>query len=141
MFEKYFNILSKRNDIIDISNCIDLAPVLFAFSSLFYGATFTGTNRLKIKESDRANAMALELKKVNVNVEILDDKVIVHKGTISALKEPFSSHNDHRIVMALSLFSSIMDIKINDIKAINKSYPNYFKVLESLGVRLTYENW
>lgn len=139
VFEQYFEILKNENAILDISNCIDLGPILFAFAAIFNGATFKGTNRLKIKESDRATSMAIELAKINVKVDVLDDYVIVHKCEIKELKEPFYSHNDHRIVMALSIFSTLMDIKILDYQAVNKSYPSYFKDLESLGAKIIYE--
>ena len=42
-------------------------------------------------------------------------------------KEAFNSHNDHRIVMAMSLFSTKFDVEINDAEAVSKSYPHYFK--------------
>ena len=41
--------------------------------------------------------------------------------------------------MALSIFSTLMDIKILDYQAVNKSYPSYFKDLESLGAKIIYE--
>ena len=48
----------------DISSCPDLAPVLFALCAYCEGGYITGTRRLKIKESDRASAMAEELSKL-----------------------------------------------------------------------------
>lgn len=139
IYKDYFEILSKDNATLDISNCIDLGPILFAFASLNHGATFLGTNRLVIKESNRAKAMANELAKVGIQVEVLDDKVVIYSNKLLKQKEAFDSYNDHRIVMALSLLCCKMDIVINDIEAINKSYPSYFKDLESLGVKLEYE--
>ena len=83
--------------------------------------------------------MANELAKVGIQVEVLDDKVVIYSNKLLKQKEAFDSYNDHRIVMALSLLCCKMDIVINDIEAINKSYPSYFKDLESLGVKLEYE--
>ena len=56
---------------IDISQYPDLGPVLMACAVLKNGATLKGTKRLKIKESDRAEVMAKELKKFGVDVSIL----------------------------------------------------------------------
>ena len=109
------------------------------FASLKHGATFTGTKRLRIKESDRANAIKDELAKVNVKVDVNDDHVIVYKCDICRQKEVFESHNDHRIVMALSLLSTLFDVTINNAQAINKSYPTYFDDLSKVGVEIEYE--
>ena len=139
VYQEYFELLSKENVTLDISNCIDLGPVLFVFASLHHGATFIGTSRLKIKESDRALAMKEELAKVGVKLDIYEDKVIVHKCALKEPKEAFNSHNDHRIVMAMSLFSTKFDVEINDAEAVSKSYPHYFKELEKVGVKIDYE--
>lgn len=135
----YFNKLNKDYYELDISNCIDLGPVLFAFAALNHGGKFTGTSRLKIKESNRDLAMKEELAKVGVEVIVNDNNVIVNKSLLHKPLVPFDSHNDHRIVMALSLFLTQFDIQINNANAINKSYPYYFKDLEKLGVDVTYD--
>lgn len=135
----YFNKLNKDYYELDISNCIDLGPVLFAFAALNHGGKFTGTSRLKIKESNRDLAMKEELAKVGVEVIVNDNDVIVNKSLLHKPLVPFDSHNDHRIVMALSLFLTQFDIQINNANAINKSYPYYFKDLEKLGVDVTYD--
>lgn len=138
-YKDYFKMLNESNVTIDISDNIDLGPVLFAFASLKHGATFKGTKRLKIKESDRGLSMKEELAKVGVELVINDDEIIVNKNIINKPSSSFNSHNDHRIAMALSLFSSQFDIVIKNAEVINKSYPNYFDDLESLGVKINYE--
>jgi len=45
-------------------------------------------------------------------------------------------HNDHRIVMALSLLCSLTSGTIKGAEAVAKSYPNYFEVIQSLGIEL-----
>ena len=139
VFIDYFRILNEKNTVLDISNCIDLGPVLFMFAALKHGATFIGTARLKIKESNRALAMKEELKKCSIKIDIEENSVIVHKNNITKPNVCFESHNDHRIVMALSLLSTLFDITINDASAVMKSYPHYFKDLEKLGVEIEYE--
>ncbi|MCI5744953.1 MAG: hypothetical protein MR270_01565 [Erysipelotrichaceae bacterium] len=140
IYQEYFSKINKGNCIIDIKNCIDLGPVLFSFSSLKYGATFINTKRLQIKESNRILAMKEELIKVGSNVIIKENEVIVTpiKKDISN-NICFNSHNDHRIVMALSLFSTLFDIKINGCEAVKKSYPNFFNDLVKLGAVINYD--
>lgn len=139
IYQDYFKKLNEDNVTLDISNCIDLGPILMVFASLKHGATFIGTKRLRIKESDRANAIKDELAKVNVKVDVNEDSVVVYKCDICRQKEEFVSHNDHRIVMALSLLSTLFDVTINNAEAINKSYPNYFEELSKVGVEVEYE--
>ena len=140
VYKKYFELLDSGNVTLDIENCIDLGPVLMAFAAIKHGATLIGTNRLKIKESNRAEAMKIELAKVGIKVDINDNRVIIYKGDIYGQNIVFDSHNDHRIVMALSMLSTMFDITIKDYEAVSKSYPHYFKDLEKLGVKIEYGN-
>lgn len=130
----YFKKLYKENTVIDINNCIDLGPILFAFASLFNGATFTGCKRLKLKESDRGQAMKEELEKFNIKVLIDDDKIIIDNTNIKSPSEPLFGHNDHRIVMALSIMLTKFGGCINGEEAIKKSYPSFFNDLIKLGI-------
>lgn len=140
VFVEYFKKLNGGYCVLDISNCIDLGPVLMTFATLKHGAKFIGCKRLKVKESDRANAIATELKKVNATIDVYEDEVIVHKSNLLNNNINFDSHNDHRIVMALSLISTLFDIKINDINAVKKSYPHFFDDLCKLGAEVIYED-
>lgn len=121
---------------IDLSACPDLGPVLFAIAAAKHGGRFTGTARLRIKESDRAAVMAEELKKFGVTVEVWDNDVCVHPGGLTPPKEPLKGHNDHRVVMALSLLASFTGGEIREAQAVNKSYPNFFDDLKRLGLTL-----
>ncbi|MCR4561976.1 MAG: hypothetical protein K5694_02045 [Bacilli bacterium] len=131
--EAYKQLSNGEDKPIDISNCIDLGPVLFAFASLHHGGHFIGTSRLKIKESDRASVMKEELGKLNIPMEISEDSVKVGVLPLNHPEEAhFEGHNDHRIVMALSLFASVLDVNIAGAEAVAKSFPDYFEVLERL---------
>lgn len=120
---------------IDVSACPDLAPVLFALAALQHGGDFTGTARLRIKESDRAGSMKEELARCGVRVEIGENRVTV-SGSAHAPQTPFSAHNDHRIVMALSLLCARFGGEIEGAEALNKSYPTYAADLRRLGLEV-----
>lgn len=120
---------------IDVSACPDLAPVLFALAALQHGGDFTGTARLRIKESDRAGSMKEELARCGVRVEIGENRVSVSGGA-HAPQTPFSAHNDHRIVMALSLLCTRFGGEIEGAEALNKSYPTYAADLRRLGLEV-----
>ena len=136
VYKEYFDILNKDFSVIDISNCIDLGPILITFAALKNGAKFTGTSRLKIKESDRGNVVAEELRKCGADITVLDNEIIVNKKELHSSTTPFNSHNDHRIAMALSLLSTQFDIEINGAECVSKSYPGYFDDLKSLGATI-----
>ncbi len=120
---------------LDISDCPDLAPVLIASAALKNGAVFTGTRRLKIKESDRGAAMAEELSKFGCDIKVFENKIAVPKSELYSPKLPLSSHNDHRIAMALSVVASVYGGEIYGAEAVSKSFPDYFERLNSLGIK------
>ncbi len=121
---------------VSLKDCPDLAPVLFAIAGACNGGKFSDTKRLKIKESDRATAMAKELKKFGISVDILENSVTVHKGELKAPTEALCGHNDHRIVMALSVISTIYGGEIEGCQAVKKSYPHFFEDIRKIGVKL-----
>lgn len=134
-----FEQLKSETPVIDISDCPDLAPVLFAVAAANNGATFIGTERLKIKECDRAEAMVKELLKFGITATIEKNRVHISKGKLAVPGEVLSGHNDHRIIMALTLLSSIVGGIIEGAEAVKKSYPDFFEVLFSLGLEAIYE--
>lgn len=123
----------------DLSDCPDLAPVMFAMAAYTGGAQFTGTARLKIKESDRAQAMADELLKFGINVSVSENSVTVHNGTLKKPDYVLCGHNDHRIVMALSLLCSVTGGEIDGAEAVSKSYPDFFERISELGIKIKQE--
>ena len=137
---EYIAKLKKENPVIDISACPDLAPVLFALAAASGGAEFTGTARLKIKESDRAEAMSDELLKFGIKTEIYANRVVILKGGLKAPEVPLSSHNDHRIAMACSILLMKTGGVIDGAEAVSKSFPDFFDVLSSLGAEVSYED-
>ncbi len=77
--------------------------------------------------------MKEELAKIGVQVLIFENQIEINNEHLCEPNDIFDSHNDHRIVMALSLLSTKFNIQINHAQAILKSYPNFFKDLISLG--------
>lgn len=118
----------------NLSDCPDLAPVCFAVAAALNGGVFTGTARLKIKESDRAAAMQTELSKFGINVLVEENRVIVEKAILRKPDEVLNSHNDHRIVMALSLLCTLTGGTVAGAEAVSKSYPDFFRKIQSLGI-------
>lgn len=139
VYKDLFEKLSKNEEVIDISNCIDLGPILFCMASLKHGAHFINTSRLKIKESDRVLDLKNELEKFGVEVTDLGNEVIINNKNIKAPKEELDGHNDHRLVMSLSVMLSVYGGVIRGAEAVNKSYPSFFDDLARLGIEVKYE--
>ena len=120
-----------------MTDCPDLAPVLFAVAALCHGAGFTGVRRLRFKESDRGAVMAQEMAKFGIHLEMREDRIVVPAGNLSTPEEPLDSHNDHRIAMALSVLCTRTGGEIRCAEAVRKSFPDYWERLRSLGIDIS----
>lgn len=139
VYKKYFTNFNQsiplaEKKVMDLQDCPDLGPVLMALAACMGGGKFTGTKRLKIKESDRGQAMAMELKKFGIQVECQENEITVCPGVLKTPVEELDSHNDHRIAMALALVATRTGGTIGDAECVSKSYPGFWKDIEGLGI-------
>lgn len=132
IYKILFEKIKNGEEPIDIADCPDLGPVLFAAAALCGGGSFTGTRRLRIKESDRAQAMRQELMKLGISVDVDENTVTVHRGTLHAPSKVLSGHGDHRIVMALAVLLAEVGGAIEGAEAVRKSFPDFFEKLKEL---------
>ncbi len=135
IYREYFKKLGRQT--LDLSDCPDLAPILFALASL-RGGSFTGCARLRLKESDRIAAMQEELQKCGVLLEVQGDNVRVVPIELHAPDIDVDGHNDHRIVMAMSILLSKLGGSIDGAQAVDKSFRTFFEEIEKLGVKVHY---
>ncbi len=120
---------------IDISQCPDLFPTLAATACAALGDTiFTNAARLRIKESDRIEAVEKMINSLGGFAESTEDSLTV-RGTGTLPGGEVDSFNDHRIVMAAAVAACICEnpVIIHDAQAVNKSYPNFFEDYRKLG--------
>ncbi len=120
----------------DLSDCPDLGPALFALATCAKGdSVFTGCRRLRMKESDRIAAMEEELRKLGCSIHSDEDTVYIQGNTQLRHNVVLSGHNDHRIVMALSMLTTrSKGCVMEGVEAVEKSYPRFFEDLAALGV-------
>ncbi len=122
---------------IDIANCPDLGPILCVLASFSQGTTkILNAHRLRIKESDRIEAMETELRKWDVDIQSSWDTITIH-GKPSYQNQGIThidGHNDHRIVMAMTIFGlcALTPSIIHGAQAIQKSYPDFFNDIQSI---------
>lgn len=136
VYREYFERLKVGAPTLSLADCPDLGPILMAVAAAFRGARFTDTARLKIKESDRGTAMARELQKCGVQVDLSENEIVVRGGSLCPADEPFSGHNDHRIVMSMAVLCTKLGGVIEGARAVNKSFPGFFEKLSSLGIEV-----
>ena len=136
IYFEHFASLKSGFATISLANCPDLAPILFALAAAGQGARFTDTKRLKIKESDRAEAMATELRKFGATVDVYENEVLITPTDFHIPQEPLSGHNDHRIVMSLAVLATLTGGVIEGAEAVAKSFPDFFERIASLGIQL-----
>jgi len=127
---------------IDLANCPDLGPVLFVMACFCSGVTtIQNAGRLRLKESDRIESMCGELAKMGARIEVDGDTVTITGTVLHAPEEPLYAHNDHRIVMALTVaaYGAGVPALIVGAQAVNKTWPGFFEVLQGLGARVERE--
>lgn len=139
VYPEYFDRI-KRGETCDLSDCPDLAPIMFGVAAYLGGGRFTGTRRLHMKESDRILAMKEELEKFGVSLcETLtatEDSVTVGGERLSRPTCALSGHRDHRIAMTVSLLCTLTGGVVSGAQAVAKSYPDFYEALEELGIEL-----
>ena len=117
----------------DATNCPDLFPPLVALACNCKGTSrITGVERLRHKESNRAEALKMEFGKLGAQIEIRGNQMLIAGVKLTGGK--VDSHNDHRIAMACAIagLNALDEVKIENYSCVSKSYPEFFKDLESL---------
>ena len=125
--------------VIDLKDCPDLAQtIIVCAAAKGLNLKFTGLETLKIKETNRVKALQNELAKIGV--ELIEDNFI-YKLNCTRLHFPekvsIKTYDDHRMAMAfapLSVF--IPQLEIEDMDVVEKSYPDFWKDLETAGFKV-----
>ncbi len=122
---------------LNIADTPDMLPILAILAVFAEGeSSFTGIDRLRIKESDRIESVISMVECLGA-CACLKGKNLIISGR-DRKKLPVyrvNSFNDHRIVMASSIAASLLDgqLIIEGAEAVNKSYPTFFDDFKVLG--------
>lgn len=126
---------------VDATNIPDLVPVIATVASVSEGRTVIyGAKRLRIKESDRLITTRSFLNALGADVSETDDGLVIY-GKKNLCGGVVSSFNDHRIAMSAAVASLVSDssVTIKDAEAVNKSYPDFYRDMERLGLNISFE--
>jgi 3-phosphoshikimate 1-carboxyvinyltransferase len=128
---------------VDASNCPDLFPIISVLAAFCQGTSrIAGVGRLANKESDRAKAIVEMLTQMGVKASVEGDELVVEGHSLAQrllaqglLKGgEYTSHHDHRMVMALKVASLGADgpISIDDEVCVEKSFPDFLEMFSRL---------
>lgn len=121
------------------TDCPDLFPPLVALASYCEGTTvIEGTKRLTHKESNRALTLQEEFGKMGVKIQLQNDQMLI-QGNPKLKGEEVSSHNDHRIAMATAVagLKADKEMIVSGAEAVNKSYPQFWEHIKTLGAKVS----
>jgi len=125
----------------DFSNNPDVAPtVMVTCAALGITGTFTGINHLRLKESDRIEGLTAELAKIGTRLTKSGSSFVLTPGKAldSVSEVDFDTYNDHRMAMSFAPLSLLIDtVKINNPGVVRKSYPGFWKDLNTFGISVT----
>lgn len=134
-------IPSKTNGVIvDAAQCPDLVPVIASIAAVSNGVTeIINASRLRLKESDRLQAISSQLNKIGADVKEKKDGLVIN-GKNKLKGGVVSSFNDHRIAMALASVSSMCsgNLVIQGADCVNKSYPDFWNDFAKIGGHVEY---
>lgn len=142
-------VTAQDGDLIDLQECPDLAQTLVVCAAaLKKNVRFKGLHTLRIKETDRIFALQTELSKFGVKflenetgeTFTLDCPEIAGKKTASEIA-PIATYEDHRMAMAFApLVACFGELRIEEPAVVGKSYPEFWKHLQSKGIEITETN-
>lgn len=116
---------------------IDEFPVLFVAAARARGRTvLTGAEELRVKESDRIQAMADGLHALGVDAQPTPDGMVINGGTIRG--GTVHSHGDHRIAMAFSMAGMVAtgSLSVHDCTNVNTSFPGFVSLAANAGMSI-----
>lgn len=133
------SVTVKKNELnpirADAEDYPDLVPIIAVLACGAKGETvISGTTRLRYKESDRIEGIGRLISSLGGEVRVLKSRISVF-GTSKLKGGVAETSSDHRIIMAAAVASAICEEKVTvlDVDGVNKSYPDFFEILDSLG--------
>jgi 3-phosphoshikimate 1-carboxyvinyltransferase len=120
----------------DLANAPDIAQTISVTAfALGLESNLTGLHTLKIKETDRLEALKTEIEKLGGQVKITNNSL--HLSASKHIKENVSiaTYSDHRMAMAFAPLALKTPIEIEDYKVVSKSYPTFWEDLKQLGFK------
>ncbi len=138
-FEDTSITLRKTTKKLSLKNTFDLADapdiaqtIAVTCFGLGVGCHLTGLHTLKIKETDRLEALHTELGKMGAPLTVTDKSLTLSTSVGMIADIAIDTYNDHRMAMAFAPLALRTSLFVNDAEVVSKSYPDFWKDLKQL---------
>jgi len=119
---------------LKLNNCPDIAQTIAVTCfGLGIGCDLTGLHTLKIKETDRLEALKTELTKLGATISVTNDSLTLQPSNIIKENVSIATYQDHRMAMAFAPLALKTSIYIENAEVVSKSYPTFWEDLKQVG--------
>ena len=126
---------SQKSLIFNLQSSPDIAQTIAVTCfGLGMGCDLTGLHTLKIKETDRLEALKMELTKLGATVSVTNDSLHLKSSSEIKANISISTYQDHRMAMAFAPLALKVPIVIEEAEVVSKSYPDFWKDLALIGI-------
>ena len=123
---------------LQLNNTPDIAQTIAVTClGLGLGCHLSGLHTLKIKETDRLEALQMELTKLGAEVTVTEDTLTLKATTSIPSNVKIGTYTDHRMAMAFAPLALKVPIVIKDAEVVSKSYPNFWSDLKAVGFQIS----
>ena len=122
---------------LDLTKTPDIAQTIaVSCYGLGVGCDLVGLHTLKIKETDRLEALHVELTKLGATIKVTNDSLHLSPDTNFIENCSISTYNDHRMAMAFAPLALKIPLKIEESSVVSKSYPDFWNDLRKLNFEI-----
>lgn len=122
---------------LQLNNCPDIAQTIAVTCfGLGVGCHLTGLHTLKIKETDRLEALKSELSKLGAILSVTNDSLTLKSASKIYDNVAIKTYQDHRMAMAFAPLALKVPIIIEEAEVVSKSYPTFWEDLQSVGFNI-----
>ncbi len=123
---------------LDLNSAPDIAQTIAVTAfGLGISCELKGLQTLKIKETDRLEALQNELSKLGASISITDDSLQIEPTNSINSNRNIATYNDHRMAMAFAPLALKTNINIENAEVVSKSYPNFWSDLKKVGFEIS----
>ena len=118
-----------------LNNCPDIAQTIAVTCfGLGIGCHLTGLHTLKIKETDRLEALKTELTKLGATISVTNESLTLEASNHINENIAIDTYQDHRMAMAFAPLALKISLTINQAEVVSKSYPDFWEDLKIIGI-------
>ena len=141
------NFKNQKSLLFNLNSSPDIAQTIAVTCfGLGIGCHLTGLHTLKIKETDRLEALKTELSKLGAEISVTDESLHLKPHDLfksenshpleGCPKDGVATYQDHRMAMSFAPLALKVPIKINDAEVVSKSYPDFWEDLKKVGFQI-----